>query len=76
MTGTPIFEQLAGEYLTPHGRHSWIPEPRTEEMPIVTEPQEPVAQTAGEQDHEDPWVYAGEEADAPQSTPEDQAGVA
>lgn len=26
---------------------------------------DPVAKTAGEQDHSDPWVYAGDVADAP-----------
>ena len=25
----------------------------------------PVAKTAGEQDHSDPWKFAGEDADAP-----------
>lgn len=26
---------------------------------------EPKAKTAGEQDHSDPWIYAGEDAPAP-----------
>lgn len=26
---------------------------------------DPVAKTAGEQDHSDPWIYAGEPADPP-----------
>lgn len=36
-----------------------------------TPAQDPRAVTAGEQDHSDPWKYAGEEAPAPTNDPED-----
>ena len=32
------------------------------------EGEEPLATTAGEEDHSDPWAYAGEDADAPEDT--------
>lgn len=30
------------------------------------------AKTAGEQDHSDPWVYAGEDAEAPTNPDDDK----
>lgn len=33
--------------------------------------EDPQAATAGDQDHSDPWVYAGEDAPAPTDDPED-----
>lgn len=34
--------------------------------------EEPKAKTAGEQDHSDPWEYAGEVADAPTNPNDDK----
>lgn len=38
---------------------------------VGLKPAEPVAKTAGEQDHSDPWVFAGEDADPPVNPKED-----
>ncbi|AIJ26353.1 hypothetical protein [Amycolatopsis methanolica] len=35
---------------------------------MSTPDDEPAAVTAGEETHEDPWAYAGEDADAPADT--------
>jgi hypothetical protein len=32
---------------------------------MSTPSEEPIADTAGEQDHSNPWDYAGDDADAP-----------
>ena len=34
---------------------------------------EPTAETAGEENHEDPWAFAGDDAPAPESTDDDRA---
>lgn len=79
MTGgrPPLFEATVDHLLIDPdrlGAHHWRTEPRTEEFPAMTDPQgEPIAATAGEQDHSDPWVYAGDTADAPASTADDAA---
>lgn len=60
-----IYEQLCGERLfdplrqeTPMGAHHDL------DGDGVADHDQP-AETSGEQDHTDPWVYAGGEADAP-----------
>lgn len=52
----------------------WLANPVPPEPPVThilnqVEPLEPVARTAGEQDHSDPWAYAGEDAPAPEPVP-------
>ncbi|MFC5996967.1 hypothetical protein ACFQE5_22405 [Pseudonocardia hispaniensis] len=66
---SPIYRQLSGETLID------VPEygpAHTVALPPVGYPDPgpelhtyPVAVTAGEQDHSDPWRWAGDEADAP-----------
>lgn len=72
---SPIPRQRAG------GRHHWREhdDTPTRELPLMTfgpEQEEPRADTAAEQDHEDPWALAGEDCGPPPSSPEDRAGVA
>lgn len=71
-----IYEQLCGERLldplrqeTRMGRH------HDEDGDGLADHDRP-AETAGEQDHTDPWAYAGEPADAPTDPGGDDDGVA
>lgn len=63
-----IYEQMRGQAVDP----DFLPvEPDDPEVPGLgyTEPvpREP-SPTAGEQDHSDPWGFAGDEADPPEDT--------
>jgi hypothetical protein len=42
-----------------------VPDPDPTLFPVFDDGQ--AARTAGEQDHTDPWVYAGEDADPPEA---------
>ncbi len=49
------------------------PKNKEPEAPEITSPP---SKTAGEQDHSDPWAFAGEDADAPADTGKPPAPVA
>jgi hypothetical protein len=75
VSDTPIYQRLADEHLID------IPESRPDDAPALAmlgpvrygehvdfpwpPPAEPPARTAGQQDHTDPWAYAGPDADPP-----------
>lgn len=71
-----IFDEIAAERLwrpgDPAPDVALYPPAHLAEVPMAdpTDPTAPapVAVTAGEQDHSDPWVFAGEPADPPADT--------
>lgn len=54
---TPIFDELREALMAKHIDADGDGAP--------DQADEPLAQTAGEQDHSDPWIYAGEDTDPP-----------
>lgn len=69
MSDLPIYRQLADEYLLLDVDPGEGQEPATvrygDAVDWVRPPAEPTARTAGEQDHADPWAFAGADADPP-----------
>lgn len=69
----PVFERTVAETLiNPFGRSHMGRHHDADADGVADQP----AETAGEQDHADPWVYAGGEADAPTDPEGDDDGVA
>src|SRR5688572_21456757 len=73
--GDVIYRQMCGarlwrDHYEPmadfDGRHHLRQEGPMSDEPTV-EVEEPRADTAGEQDHTDPWAYAGEDASPPEA---------
>lgn len=74
-----IYDQVVDERrwepdVVAYGGHvdlSLLPPARVSEVPVthpLSDDDEVPAATAGEQDHSDPWVFAGEDADPPADT--------